>query len=182
MPWPAKYSASASVETVMPPGCPAVARRATSIDLAVFMCGRSGTPWRVEALHHGIDVTLQDVAIQHQARGREVGRVSPAATPPTDRSAGPGRGMCFQGKRERTGLVRPGASTSTTCSCRKNSSKPPRKCPRDFTTTTRAAAMSRPKASKKTGSAHCIRFEITTTVMPSNCKAAHGPSPSVLLA
>ena len=78
--------------------------------------------------------------------------------------------MCCQGKRDSTGLVRPGASTSTTCSWRKNSSKPPRKWPRDFTTTTRAAAMSRPNASKNTGSAHCTRLEITTTVMPSSCK------------
>ncbi len=44
MPWAAKYSASARVETVIPPGWPASARRATSIDFAVFMCGRRGTP------------------------------------------------------------------------------------------------------------------------------------------
>ena len=36
----AKYSASATVDTVMPPVCPWVARRATSMDFAVFIWGR----------------------------------------------------------------------------------------------------------------------------------------------
>jgi hypothetical protein len=49
MPWPKKYSDSARVETVMPPGWPAVAKRATSMHLAVFMCGRSGTDRRDSA-------------------------------------------------------------------------------------------------------------------------------------
>src|SRR6185312_5353574 len=43
IPCPWKYSASARVETVIPPGWPAIAILATSMDLAVFMCGRRGT-------------------------------------------------------------------------------------------------------------------------------------------
>ena len=73
MPWPKKYSASARVETVMPPGWPAIASRATSIDLAVFMCGRSGTFSRARAEAITPDVARQDGAIEHKARGRQVG-------------------------------------------------------------------------------------------------------------
>src|SRR3970040_843312 len=43
-PFEAKYSASASVDTVMPPGCPSRQRFATSMHFAVFTCGRSATP------------------------------------------------------------------------------------------------------------------------------------------
>ena len=75
MPCPAKYSASASVETVMPPGCPAVASRATSTDFAVFMCGRSGTPCRRQCARHGFDVAHQDATVEHQARRREIGEL-----------------------------------------------------------------------------------------------------------
>ena len=72
MPWPAKYSASARVETVIPPGWPSVASRATSIDFAVFMCGRNGTPCRA-SMRHGPDVAQQNATVEHQARRRQVG-------------------------------------------------------------------------------------------------------------
>jgi hypothetical protein len=39
----AKYSISATVDTVMPTDCSRVARRATSTDFAVFMWGRNWT-------------------------------------------------------------------------------------------------------------------------------------------
>ena len=89
-----------------------------------------------------------------------------------------GRGSRVQAKRLSIGEVRPGRSTSTIWSGPKNSSKPPRKWPRDLTTTERARPISSPIISKKIGSAHCTRCEITTTVTPPTSSAAQGPSSS----
>src|SRR6202040_1454918 len=52
-----------------------------------------------------------------------------------------GRGRRCHSKRGSIGEVRPGRSTSTIWSGPKNSPKPPRKWPRDLTTTERARAM-----------------------------------------
>src|SRR6185503_12815169 len=71
-----------------------------------------------------------------------------------------GRGRRVHSKRASIGEVRPGRSTSTIWSGPKNSSKPPRKWPRDLTTTERAPAMSSPIISKKIGAAHCTRAEL----------------------
>src|SRR5437667_329657 len=64
----AKYSASARVETVIPPACPAVASRATSALLAVFMCGRSTTPCRPTALAM-ISIFLASFALSSSRQG-----------------------------------------------------------------------------------------------------------------
>ena len=61
----------------MPPGWPASASRATSIDLAVFMCGRSGTPCAATAAGHPRQVALQDQPVEHQAGRRQVGQAQP---------------------------------------------------------------------------------------------------------
>src|ERR1019366_4666929 len=146
-----------------------------------------------EVARHGADVPQQLLAIENEARRWQVGELHVGGVPEAVVSVGTGhvatssmgstgRGICRQAKRDRIGLVRPGASTSITSSWRKNSSKPPRKWPRDLTTTTRAAAMSRPNISKNTGSAHCTRLPMTTTVKPPIRRAADNQRSSVLLA
>jgi len=55
--------------------------------------------------------------------------------------------------------ARPFTARASICSGPKNSSKPPRKWPRDLTATLRALATSSPIISKKIGSAHCTRCD-----------------------
>ncbi len=113
------------VETVMPP----VGRRSRggrpSIHLAVFMCGRSGTDRPVQRCRHDADVAVEDGAVQHQARRRQVGKFHTGNVQLAVSSIGStGRGMYCHGKRDRIGLVSPGASTSMTCSWRKKLVEP----------------------------------------------------------
>ena len=54
------------------PGGPSSARLTTSIDFAVFTCGRNDTPKSRHVLAHARDVVIQTCAIEHQRRRFEI--------------------------------------------------------------------------------------------------------------
>ena len=82
-----------------------------------------------------------------------------------------GARQVLPGEAREVGRGEAGASTSMICSCWKNSSKPPRKWPRDFTTTARAAADVEAEVFEEDRVGALRAALITTTAMPPICSA-----------